>query len=109
MKGQETTKMKTKLIATLMLAGSSLFAGPRIAFGVNVAVPVAPVAVVAPVAIAPVAVYGTPYYAAPVYPWVGYGVGYGYAPRVFGAGLWRGPAFGGRVFAGRGFARGFRR
>ena len=53
----------------------------------------------APVVVAPVAVYGTPYYAAPVYPWVGYG----YAPRVFSAGYWRGPVFGGRHQPGAGF------
>ena len=31
-----------KLIGTLLLAGSSLFAGPRFAFGVGIGVPVAP-------------------------------------------------------------------
>ena len=41
--------MKTKLIATLMLAGSSLFAGPRVFFGAGVGVPIAP----APVVVAP--------------------------------------------------------
>ena len=34
--------MKTKLIATLLLAGSSLFAGPRIGIGIGIGVPVAP-------------------------------------------------------------------
>ena len=35
--------MKTKLIAGFLLAGSCLFAAPRIAIGVGVGVPVAPV------------------------------------------------------------------
>ena len=34
--------MKTKLLATLLLAGSSLFAAPRVGFGIGIGVPVAP-------------------------------------------------------------------
>jgi len=44
--------MKTKLIAGLILAGSSLFAGPRISVGVGFGTPVAP-AYVAPAYVAP--------------------------------------------------------
>jgi hypothetical protein len=57
--------MKTKLVATLLLAGSSLFAGPRIRFGIGVGVPVAPV-IVAP----PVAAYVPPC-PGPGYEWIG--------------------------------------
>jgi hypothetical protein len=48
--------MKSKLLAGLILAGSSLFAGPRIAVGVGFGAraPVAPV-------------YGAPAYAGPAY------------------------------------------
>jgi hypothetical protein len=40
--------MKTKLLAGLILAGSSLFAGPRIAVGIGFGAPVAPVVVAPP-------------------------------------------------------------
>ena len=35
--------MKTKLMTMALLAGSSLFAAPRVAIGVGIGVPVAPV------------------------------------------------------------------
>lgn len=91
--------MKTKLIATLMLAGSSLFAGPRVFFGVNVGVPIAP----APVVVAPAPVVG---YAAPGpgYLWVNGGYTFVGGRRVWNAGYWRGPAFAPR-YGYRGFRR----
>lgn len=45
--------MKTKLIAGFLLAGSCLFAAPRIAIGVGVGVPVAGYYAPAPVYVAP--------------------------------------------------------
>lgn len=89
--------MKTKLIATLMLAGSSMFAGPRVFFGTSVGVPIMP----APVVVAPTPVVGYGYVApAPVV--VG---GYGfYGRRIWNGGYWRGPAFVSR-YGYRGFRR----
>ena len=78
--------MKTKLIATLLLAGSSLFAGPRVFFGVGVGVPVAPV-VVAP---APVVAYAPPA-PGPGYAWVGGGYYFAGGRRLWREGYWRAP------------------
>jgi hypothetical protein len=85
--------MKTKLIATLMLAGSSLFAGPRVFFGASVGVPIVPAPVV--VATAPVVVAPAPVVVG------GYGF---YGRRVWTGGYWRGPAFVSR-YGYRGFRR----
>ena len=97
--------MKTKLIATLMLAGSSLFAGPRVFVGVNLGAPVVPVA---PVEVG----YATPC-PGPGYVWVDGGYAFVGGRRVWNAGYWRAPVFApgyGRVAVGRfGYARGFRR
>ena len=81
--------MKTKLIATLLLAGSSLFAGPRIGIGFGVGV--------GPAYVAPAPVYAAPAYVPPCpgpgYTFVdGYWVGAG-AHRVWHAGYWAGPRF----------------
>lgn len=85
--------MKTKLLAGLLVAGSSLFAAPRIGFGVSVGVPIAP-AYVAP---APAYIPPAP---GPGYAWV---AGY-YVGPVWHPGYWRGPVVGPRV----GFYHGFR-
>jgi hypothetical protein len=53
---KEAVKMKTKLMAGLLLAASCVMAAPRIAIGVGVGVPVAP----APVYVAPAPVYAAP-------------------------------------------------
>jgi hypothetical protein len=98
--------MKTKLIATLMLAGSSLFAGPRVFMGLNVGVPVAPLAVG----------YAAPC-PGPGYAWVDGGYTFVGGRRVFNRGYWRAPVVVGRfdnravhsVVARRGVERGFRR
>ena len=66
--------MKTKLIAGFLLAGSCLFAAPRIAIGVGVGVgvPVAPYGYVAP---APVYVAPAPVAPGPGFTWVaGFGM-----------------------------------
>ena len=107
--------MKTKFIpallfAGLLLTGSSLFAGPRIAIGVGIGVPVAPSYYVAP---APVPAYVPPppayvapayipppaYLApAPGYSWVG---GYWYfyrGRRLWHPGYWAAPRV--HVYAG---------
>jgi hypothetical protein len=78
---EEEKKMKTKLIATLLLAGSSLFAGPRVFFGVGVGVPVAP---------APVVAYATPC-PGPGYAWVGGGYYFAGGRRLWREGYWRAP------------------
>jgi hypothetical protein len=66
--GKGDKKMKTKLmIGTLLLAGSSLFAAPRIAVGVGIGVPVAP----APVVVAPPVVTYVPPCPGPGYVWIG--------------------------------------
>lgn len=82
--------MKSKLLAVLLLAGSSLFAAPAVVVGIGVAPPVVPVA--AYVARAP----------GPGYAWVGghwypAGARYGWharaywaAPRYFGHRYYRG-------------------
>jgi hypothetical protein len=93
--------MKTKLLAGFLLAGSCLFAAPRIAIGVGVGVG-APVYAPAPYVAAPAyvaPVYGAPVYAAPAYvaaPGPGYawvnGYWYGVGPRrVWRAGYWAPP------------------
>jgi hypothetical protein len=75
--------MKTKLIATLLLAGSSLFAGPRVFFGVGVGVPVSP---------APVVAYATPA-PGPGYVWAGGGYYFAGGRRLWRGGYWRAPVY----------------
>jgi hypothetical protein len=87
--------MKTKLIAGLLLAGSCLFAAPRISIGVGVGVPVGGYYAPAPVYAAPA--YVAPAYAPPPavvvaprpgYAWVN-GYWFGAGPhRVWRAGYW---------------------
>jgi hypothetical protein len=85
--------MKTKLITGMLLAGSCLFAAPRIAIGVGVGVPVAPYGYVAP---APVYVAPAP---GPGFTWVA-GFWDGFGPhRVWRQGYWAAPR--GHYFAGR--------
>jgi hypothetical protein len=107
--------MKTKLIAGLLLAGSCLFAAPRVSIGVAVGTPApvyAPAPYVAPVYAAPA--YAAPAYVAPAYvpppapvyaPGPGYawvsGYWYGVGPRrVWHGGYWapRHGYVGGRVY-----------
>ena len=88
--------MKTKLLAMLLMAGSTMFAGVRFGVGIGVGVPFAP----APVVVAPV----IPPCPGPGYVWTN---GIWVAPRPYFAGP--------RYFGGyghpvaRGYARGFRR
>jgi hypothetical protein len=78
--------MKTKLIAGFLLAGSCLFAAPRISVGIGVGVPVAGYGYYAP---APV--YVAPPAPAPGYTWVG-GYWFGVGPnRVWRPGYWAAP------------------
>ena len=87
--------MKTKLMALLLMAGSTMFAGVRFGVGIGIGVPVAPV-VVAPV---------IPPCPGPGYVWSG---GIWVAP-----GAYFGPHYYGGRYIGhpvaRGYARGFRR
>src|SRR5438105_666994 len=92
--------MKTKLIAGLLLAGSCLFAAPRVSIGIGVGAPVAGYGYYAP---APA--YVAPAYVAPAYvppparvvaPGPGYtwvaGYWYGAGPRrVWRPGYWAAP------------------
>jgi len=96
-----------KLIGTLILAGSSLFAGPRIAVGVDIGVPVAPPPVVASGYVAPAP--------GPGYTWV---AGYWYpvgGRYIWHAGYWARPPYRGSVWiapryhAGRYYAGHWRR
>lgn len=59
--------MKTKLLAMALLAGSTLFAAPRVVFGVGVGVPIAP----APVVVAAPPVAYVPPCPGPGYVWIG--------------------------------------
>ncbi len=80
-----------KLIGTLMLAGSSLFAGPRVFFGVGVGVPVAPPP-------PPVVAYVPPVAPGPGYAWVD-GYYYPVGPRyVWRPGYWARPPYRGSVW-----------
>jgi hypothetical protein len=98
--------MKTKLIATLLLAGSSLFAAPRIRFGVGIGIglPVAPAAVV----VAPPIVDYAPPCPGPGYVWLNgawvFGGGPAYVGRAFHGPVYHAPVYRGRVY-GRDFRR----
>jgi hypothetical protein len=109
--------MKSNLIAKLalggILAGSSLFAGPRVAFGVSFGAPVVPVAPVPVAYVAPAP--------GPGYVWIDGGYTFVGGRRIWNAGYWRAPVFAphydrgfverGHVDRGfvRGNERGFRR
>jgi hypothetical protein len=99
--------MKTKLMATLLLAGSSLFAAPRIGVGIGIGVPVAP----APVVVAPPIVGYVPPCPGPGYAWLGGSWVFRGGPGYYGP-AYRGPAYRGAyrgsVYGGH-YARGYRR
>ncbi|HML18808.1 MAG TPA: hypothetical protein VK419_17375 [Bryobacteraceae bacterium] len=94
--------MKTKLIATLLLAGSTMFAAPRISVGVGFGFPV-PVAS-APVVVAPPVVAAVPPCPGPDYAGVG-----GYYAYVGGRPVWHAGYWDHRAFAPRYEVRHFRR
>lgn len=89
--------MKTKLIAGLILAGSSLFAAPRIGFGIGIGVPVAP----APVVVAPPPVAYVPPCPGPGYVWIGGNWVFRGGPVVVHPGYFHGPVYGGPRHFGR--------
>jgi len=94
--------MKTKLIATLMLAGTSLFAGPRFGIGVGIGVPAPVVVAPAPVVVAPpVVTTYVPPCPGPGYVWLGGSWVFRGGPGFYGHGYVRGPVYHGY--------RGFRR
>jgi hypothetical protein len=101
-KKKEEKKMKSKLLAGLVVAGSSLFAAPRVSFGVNVGVPAGGY-YAAPAAVA-VNAYVPPC-PGPGYAWVG---GY-YVGPAWHPGYWN--HVGARVVVGPrvGFYRGYGR
>ena len=98
--GREEEMMKTKLLVGLLLAGSSLFAAPRVSIGIGIG----GYGYVPP----PVVVYAPPYPVyAPPYPGYGYswvdGYWYQVGPRrLWRAGYWAPPVYG-RAYVGRGY------
>ncbi len=97
--------MKAKLLALVLLAGSSLFAGPRVFIGVGVG------GYVAPPPPPPVVSYYLPPAPRPNYAWVGgywYPAGARYAwragywaPRPYAGAYWVAPRYyGGRYYRG---------
>jgi WXXGXW repeat (2 copies) len=95
--------MKTKLLALLLVGGSSLFAGSRVFFGIGVGGPAygyypPPVYAYAPPP--PVVGYAAPIYARPGYSWVG-GYWYPVGPRYYWhAGYWGRPPYAGAFWVG---------
>ena len=103
--------MKTKLIALLFAAGTSMFAATHVYFGARIGYAPAPVVVYAGPPVAPISAYVAPA-PGPGYTWVG---GYWYpagARWSWRAGYWTRPPYaratwvapryyGGRYFAGR--------
>lgn len=90
--------MKTKLLAIFLLAGSSLFAGPRVFFGVGVGVPAYGYYAASPPP-APVVSYAAPY-PGPGYTWVG-GYYYPVGPRWnWRAGYWGRAPYAGAYWVG---------
>jgi hypothetical protein len=61
---KEDKKMKTKILAGLLLAGSMAFAAPRVSFGIGIGVP-------APVVVAPPVVSAVPPCPGPGYEFIG--------------------------------------
>ena len=90
--------MKKKILAGLLLAGSTMFAAPRVSFGIGFGIP-------APVVVAPPVYAAVPPCPGPGYVWSG---GIWVAP-----GAYFGPHYYGGRYIGhpvaRGYARGFRR
>jgi hypothetical protein len=100
--------MKTKLLVGMLLAGSALFAAPRVSIGIGVGgygyVP-PPVYAPYPVYTAPYPVYAAPY---PGYTWVD-GYWYYAGPRrLWRAGYWAPRAYYGQSYYGRGYGGGYR-
>jgi hypothetical protein len=96
--------MKTRLFVLLLLAGGSMFAGPRVFFGIGIGAP-APVVAYAP----PPPVYYAPpaYYApGPGYAWVS-GYYYPVGPRwVWRNGYWARPPYAGARWVAPRYSRG---
>lgn len=83
--------MKTKLMAMLLMAGSTMFAGVRFGVGIGVGLPVPAAVVVAPPCPGPGYIWTNGIWVAPAY-----------GPRFYGGRYYGHPAV-------RGYARGFRR
>jgi len=94
--------MKIKLAALMLLAGSSLFAGPHFVFGIGVGGPgyYAPPPVVAYAPPPPVAAYAPPPAPGVGFTWVG-GYWYPYGGRyAWHAGYWARPPYAGAYWVG---------
>ncbi len=82
--------MKSKILALFLLAGSTMFAGTHVAFGIGIGVGGG---YYAPPPPAPLVAYAPPYYARPGYSWVG-GYWYPNGPRyVWHGGYWARPPY----------------
>jgi hypothetical protein len=81
--------MRTKLMAMALLAGSSLFAAPRVAIGIGFGVPVAS----APAVVAPPAVAYIPPCPGPGYLWIGGSWVFRGAPAVVRPGYFHAPVY----------------
>jgi hypothetical protein len=90
-----------KIIATLLLAGSSIFAGPRVYFGAGIRVPAPVVVAPAPVYVAPPVVGYVPPSPGPGYSWIGGSWVFVGGHRVWHPGYWRGPAYAPRYYRHR--------
>ena len=88
--------MKSKVLALFLVAGSSLFAGPRVFFGIGFGggyAPPPPVHYYAPPPPPPVYAYARPYAPGPGYAWVN-GYWYPSGPRyAWRAGYWARPPY----------------
>ena len=92
--------MKGRLLALMLLAGSTLFGGTRVFFGVGVGVPVYGGYYPAPPPPPPVVSYYAPPVPGPGYAWVG-GYWYPAGPRwAWRAGYWARPPYPGAYWAG---------
>ena len=87
-------KMK-KILAGLILAGGTMFAGPRFSVGIGLGVPVAP----APVYVAPPVVDVAPPIPAPGYIWTPGAFYFSGGQRLWRAGYWALPVHGGHFGA----------
>jgi hypothetical protein len=90
--------MKTKLLALLLLAGTSLFAGPHVFVGVGIGGAYYPGYYAPPPP--PLVAYARPVYARPGYSWINgywYPAGSRYAWR---AGYWARPPYAGAIWVG---------
>ena len=79
--------MKKKILAGLLLAGSTMFAAPRVSFGIGFGVP-------APVVVAPPVYAAVPPCPGPGYVWLGGSRVFRGGPGLYLPGYFHGPVYG---------------